>query len=55
MLKADIKKDQGVSPEVEKHIYEKSVFDSDKNQAQFRAFEDACDRDNNFYREQHEK
>ena len=55
VLKANIKKDQGVSPEVEKDIYEKSVFDSDKDKAQFRVFEDACDKVKNFYKEQHQK
>ena len=55
ILKANIKKDQKVSPDTERDIYEKSIFDSDKDKSQFRAYEDACDRVKNFYREQHEK
>lgn len=34
---------------------EKSQFDSEKDKATFRQYEDACDRVQNFYREQHEK
>jgi inositol oxygenase len=34
---------------------EKSQFDSGKDKATFRQYEDACDRVQNFYREQHEK
>src|SRR5438067_1953625 len=32
-----------------------SKFDSDKDKAQFRQYEDACDRVKAFYREQHTK
>ncbi|RDB27051.1 Inositol oxygenase [Hypsizygus marmoreus] len=34
---------------------EESKFDEDKDKAQFRDYEAACDRVKNFYREQHEK
>jgi inositol oxygenase len=34
---------------------DKSQFDSEKDKATFRQYEDACDRVRNFYREQHEK
>ncbi|KAJ7205359.1 hypothetical protein C8J57DRAFT_1616851 [Mycena rebaudengoi] len=34
---------------------EGSKFDSEKNKAEFRQYEEACDRVKNFYKEQHEK
>ncbi|KAH9933047.1 myo-inositol oxygenase [Fomitopsis serialis] len=34
---------------------EQSKFDAEKDKAQFRQYEDACERVKNFYREQHEK
>jgi inositol oxygenase len=32
---------------------DESVFDAAKNKAQFRQYEDACDRVKGFYKEQH--
>ena len=32
---------------------DESEFDAEKNKAQFRQYEDACDRVKNFYKEQH--
>ncbi|MCJ1229327.1 hypothetical protein MMC12_005992 [Toensbergia leucococca] len=51
VLKANLKAEQ----QAEKDIYEKSLWDAEKDKAQFRKYEDACDRVKNFYREQHEK
>ncbi|KAH6866276.1 hypothetical protein BKA70DRAFT_1453690 [Coprinopsis sp. MPI-PUGE-AT-0042] len=34
---------------------EESEFDKEKDKASFRDYESACDRDKNFYKEQHEK
>ncbi|KAH8819363.1 putative inositol oxygenase [Xylogone sp. PMI_703] len=39
----------------EKGMLEQSEFDAEKDKAQFRQYEQACDRVKNFYREQHEK
>ncbi len=53
MLKKNITKKS--SPEMKKSILEKSNIDSEKDKAQFRMYENACDRVKDFYREQHEK
>lgn len=55
VLKAALKVKQGNATQEEKDIYEKSQFDAEKDKAQFRQYEEACDRVKNFYREQHEK
>ncbi|EON67847.1 hypothetical protein W97_07102 [Coniosporium apollinis CBS 100218] len=55
ILKSAMKVKQGTATQEEKDIYEKSQFDAEKDKAQFRQYEDACDRVKNFYREQHEK
>lgn len=49
VLKANIRK------EAESSVFEKSKFDAEKDKAQFRQYEDACDRVKNFYLEQHTK
>jgi len=55
VLKAALKVKKGTATQEEKDIYEQSQFDVQKNKAQFRQYEDACDRVKNFYREQHQK
>lgn len=55
VLKAAMKVKNGTATQKEKDIYEQSQFDAEKDKAQFRQYEEACDRVKNFYREQHEK
>ncbi|TVY59401.1 Inositol oxygenase 1 [Lachnellula cervina] len=47
VLKSEMKRERG--------MHESSVFDAEKDKAQFRQYEDACDRVKALYREQHEK
>src|SRR6266576_3775651 len=55
VLKAALKANDGAATQEEKDIYEASQFDLDKDKAQFRQYEEACDRVKSFYHEQHEK
>ncbi|KAK3675179.1 hypothetical protein LTR78_005113 [Recurvomyces mirabilis] len=55
VLRAEMRVKNGTATQEEVDIYERSKFDAEKDKAQFRQYEDACDRVKNFYREQHEK
>ena len=46
VLKAELK---------EKDMLDKSQFNTEKDKSKFRQYEEACDRVQDFYREQHEK
>lgn len=56
VMKANLKRtNEKTMLEIESGMHEKSQFDADKDKAQFRMYEEACDRVKAFYREQHEK
>lgn len=55
VIKATLRFKQGKAAQEEKITYVQSQFDGDKDRAQFRQYEEACDRVKKFYREQHEK
>ncbi|KAA6408920.1 MAG: inositol oxygenase 1 [Lasallia pustulata] len=52
VLKANLKNETAQS---ERDIHEQAAFDAENDKTQFRQYEAACDRVNNFYREQYEK
>ncbi|RMD42839.1 hypothetical protein DV735_g2280, partial [Chaetothyriales sp. CBS 134920] len=51
----NVARDQIIRAQAGSEMYEESKFDADKDKAQFRQYEEACDRVKNFYREQHTK
>lgn len=55
ILRAKLKVENGTATQENKDISEKSQWDAEKDKTQFRQYEEACDRVQNFYREQHEK